>query len=765
MSKDKYIECMDSIADSFGLSLSEFKIYSEKKFSVNKEDYKSVYPEKQNLIYSGDKVYVENLKVMLGQNLYKDSKMLKMNDKLSKMLNIDDPPLNWYISEKWDGIRAIWDGEKFVSRGNTSGNPKVYSFVPEYFIKLMPPGIALDGEMWIARGEFSKASRLSTLKVGATYKTDKALTAVWTDKEYSVKYKIFDLPNSNNTFEKRYEFLREIIKNRSELWNKKLKQEYNLEYLDCPLQLTKQTKIKSMEQLITTYNNLTSLGAEGVMLRAPNSPYEQKRSKYLLKYKIKDDAEAVVKEYVLGTGRLKGLLGSLKCELILDGKLSGVIFQVGSGFNDEQRKEYSNPKSSYYIPIDSIISFSYMELSKDLVPRHPIYKGIRDDIKLPGTKSEEIDSKTHTINHKQNILKEFNNMISELIINKEQNWQFKKKAYKQVYDILSATQENIYNTQDALRILREGGAKFSGEEAYYTKNGEYKSSAIIKINSIIKSGILQDISESSDSIDPKVKAITELSSIPEIGPSTAGKLYDNGILSIAELKIAVDNKTISLNNKQLIGLYHYDDLKKRIPRSEMDKWNDIFTEHIKDTCKELKINIKDITYNIVGSYRRNQSSSGDIDLLLTSKLNKDINIQIFKTLINKLFESKYLDKDLLFSFGDTKLMGLGLYDEYYRHVDIFFYSEKEYPFALLFTTGSAQFNVEMRAYALKQRYSLNDKELLKYNDSKKLISVSEDEYMSKINKKYPLSEEDIFKYLGLKYINPPDRQAGMIIPI
>ena len=700
---------------------------------------------------------------MLGQNLYKDSKMLKMNDKLSKMLNIEDPPINWYISEKWDGIRAIWDGEKFVSRGNASGNPKVYSFVPEYFVKLMPPGIALDGEIWIDRGQFSKASRLSTLKVGATYKTEKALTGVWTDKTYSVKYKVFDMPNSTETFEKRYNFLREIIKNRKELWDTNLKKNYNLEYLECPLQLTEQTQITSMEQLVTTYKNLTSLGAEGVMLRAPNSPYEQKRSKYLLKYKIKDDAEAIVKEYILGTGRLKGLLGSLKCELILDGKLTGVIFQVGSGFNDEQRKEYSNPKSSYFIPINSIISFSYMELSKDLVPRHPIYKGIREDVKLPETES---DSKKENIDYRKYILKEFDDIIKNLQVDKEPNWQFKRKAYKQVYDILNATQEKINTTTDALRILREGGAKFNNEETYYAKNGEYKSSAIMKINYIIKTGIPnEDISESTDSSDPKIKAISELSSIAEIGPSTANKLYEKGITSIAELNIAVKNKTITLNNKQLIGLYHHDDLKERIPRSEMDKWNIIFTEHIKKTCKELKINIEDITYNIVGSYRRNQSSSGDIDLLLTSKLSKNINIQIFKTLINKLFESKYLDKDLLFSFGDTKLMGLGLYDEYYRHIDIFFYSEKEYPFALLFTTGSAQFNVEMRAYVLKQGYSLNDKELLKYNESKKLIPVSEDEYLSKIGKKYPLSEEDIFDYLRLRYIKPSDRQSGMIIKI
>ena len=66
---------------------------------------------------SDGKTYITNLKVMLAQNLYVGNKMIKLNDKLSNILKIPEPPIGWYISEKWDGIRAIWDGEKFISRG------------------------------------------------------------------------------------------------------------------------------------------------------------------------------------------------------------------------------------------------------------------------------------------------------------------------------------------------------------------------------------------------------------------------------------------------------------------------------------------------------------------------------------------------------------------------------------------------------------------------------------------------------------------------
>ncbi len=756
--KDYYIECIDKLSSNLGLNINEFKLYLKKKDSLNSEDYIPVYPTNQNLLYSNDKIYVENLKVMLGQNLYNQGKIIQMNDKLSKILNIENPPINWYISEKWDGIRAIWDGEKFISRGNNAGNPKVYSYVPEYFIKLMPPGIALDGEIWINRGEFSKASRLSTLKVGRTYKTKTDLDKVWIGENTKtcVKYKVFDLPNSTQSFEYRYKFLQDIIKNRQKLWNK-IKLLYNITIdIECPLQLTEQTKIVSMEQLITTYEKLTSEGAEGVMLRAPNSPYEQKRSKYLLKYKIKEDADAIVKEYILGSGRLKDLLGSLKCELLLDGKLTGVLFNIGTGFSDEQRKYYNNSKSEHYIPINSIISFSFMELSKDLVPRHPVYKGIREDISNPNKDKNDID-------YKKQIINSFNTLIKGIELNKEQNWQFKKKAYNQVIDILSTSKEEIKSVKDALKILRQGGQKLEGEESYFIKNGVYKSNTIIKIDSIIKNGINIEVEEIKN--DPKIIAISELCKIPEIGPTSALKLYEKNITSIADLKLAVDKDKLLLNNKQLIGLEYYEDLQVRIPRTEMNEWNKIFNNTLKVILKELKINEDKIIYNMVGSYRRNAESSGDIDVLITSDLDVKLNNLIFKNLIDNLYKQKYLNSNLVFSQGKSKFMGLGLYDEYYRHVDIFFYSQKQYPFVLLYSTGSAQFNVEMRAYAIKNGYSLNEKELLIINKFKKYDIISEKEYINKIQKPYPMNEEDIFKFLGLKYIKPSNRQSGMIIEL
>ena len=249
-----------------------------------------------------------------------------------------------------------------------------------------------------------------------------------------------------------------------------------------------------------------------------------------------------------------------------------------------------------------------------------------------------------------------------------------------------------------------------------------------------------------------MKAVSDLSNIPEVGPTKALKLYEEGIKSISDLKLAVIKNKSLLNNKQLIGLEHYDDLQERIPRSEMEEWNKIFKNTLNEVLKNLKINISDVSYEMVGSFRRGSESSGDIDILLTSKLDLKQNNIIFKNFIENLYKQKYLNEDLVFSYGKLKFMGLGLYDEYYRHIDIFFYSEEEYPFALLYSTGSAQFNIEMRAYALKLGYSLNEKQLYQINKSKKLLPITKEEYLSDIQKSYPTTEEDIFKFLNLKYI-------------
>jgi DNA ligase-1 len=724
-------KCLINLALNSGFdSFVKFKNYKENTECFS--GYKAVYPKIQDISKVDDKIYVKNLKVMAGQNLY-DSKtgaIIKLSDKLSKELGINEPPINWWASEKWDGIRALWDGEKIVSRGSGIGNPKVYTYVPPWFISILPPGIALDGEIWIGRGMFQSTGKLSNIKPGSSYSL-KEIDDIWSGKDGNpVIFKVFDVPSHEGPFEKRMAFLQNVVLDRRRCWEQLDYPNKNI----YPLQFTEQIKIQSMEQLVNLYTNLTSNGAEGIMIRAPGSPYEEKRSKYMLKYKIKEDAECIVRGYLQGDGRLQGMLGALRCEMIKDGKATGVFSNIGTGFSDFQRKYYNVPASSEYIPLGSIVSFSYMEMTNDGIPRHPVYRGIRFDIKNP----KKIESKkTGTKKDVKRVKFVLSQITNKIASSKEPNWQFKIKKYKEAIAILS--DDLVLNTtEDYIKALRDGGMSLVDEEKYKQKNGTWKSSIVQKIDGILKTG-------TSDGIEIEEDNTEDLLKIAGIGPVTASKLYNEfNITNVEELKEAYKlNKNI-INSKQAIGLTHYDDLLKRIPRTEMNNWRDILTSIFQDTLDSLNLEGSLI---ISGSYRREKEDSGDVDVLIISKIYNELLMNLF---YRNLLEVGILKEENVMASGGTKIMAVAKILDTFRHVDIFYFSSDVFPFALLFTTGSKEFNLKMRSHALKLGFSLNERNLTKKSGG----LVSEDEYTAKINKKAPESEEDIFNFLDYKYIEP-----------
>ena len=724
--KEKLLNCLKKLSLRSGFdSLENFVKYKERMCS---EKYMAVYPEIQIITTVDDKVYVDNLKVMTAQNLYdsKTGSMVKFNDKTSQKLNIKEPPIEWWASEKWDGIRALWDGEKMISRGSGVGKPKVYTYIPEWFKKSLPPRIPLDGEIWIGRGFFQKTSRLSTLKPGKSY-TQEQIDKIWAGiDDPPVIFKVFDIPNDTRPFEERMNFLQIIVKDQKDCWKK-------LNYTGkktFPIQFTEQVKIKAMDQLVSLYKKLTSEGAEGIMLRAPKSPYETKRSKYMLKYKIKEDAECIVRDYTLGEGRLKGLLGSLKCEIIQDSKASGIFTQIGTGFTDSQRTNYNKKDSPEYIPKGSIVSFSYMEMTDDGVPRHPVYRGIRDDIEVP----------KHVISVSQ-VKQILNKVMNKIVIEKSQNWSFKVKFYKQALEILKDDYD-LKTVEDYIQELRKGGMLLKDEELFKSKNGNWKSTILQKIDTILKTGTVDDLPVELESI-----AVENFSKIPGIGPSGAAKLYkDYNISTISELKELYSKNKKVLNDKQVIGLIHYEDLQKRIPRSEMNIWNDILIDIFNKTTT------KNGTIQLAGSYRREKQDSGDIDVLISTP---EYDPKLMDNYYNNLIKEGIISKKNTISKGNIKIMAVGKIDEYYRHIDIFYYTKEVYPFALLFTTGSKEFNTDMRIHSLKSGFSLSERNLRHGSASGR--PVSEEEYLTKIKKESPETEEDIFNFLNYKYVSPKNR--------
>jgi len=334
-----------------------------KSESPKEEKSRRIFPINSRDLNESDKDYIifedSGTGIMLADTLYKDGKIINLSKLLLKKYT--QPPIGWYLSEKYDGLRGIWTGKELVARPSKKDGlmkGKVFNYVPEWFINMLPKGVSLDGEIWLGRGRFQEISGLSNYKISKKI-TKEHLDNLWKE----VKYMVFDIPHLNEPYVSRLDKLKTIMN------NIQVKEGF-----ESPIQLSTNIIVKDHEHLSELYNNYTINGAEGIILREPNSYYETKRSKLLLKMKLNNDAEAIVTGYLLGTGKYKGLLGSLTCSM------NGKTFSIGTGFNDILRNEYNDPYSKYYIPIGSTINFGYMELTNDGIPRHPVYRGIRTDI-------------------------------------------------------------------------------------------------------------------------------------------------------------------------------------------------------------------------------------------------------------------------------------------------------------------------------------------------------------------------------------------------
>lgn len=243
-------------------------------------------------------------------------------------------PTGWWMSEKLDGVRAIWDGKSCLWSRQRNSFP-----APKWFTDMLPKNTWLDGELWIARGEFQKT--VSVVKCGSQDKGWKRLV-----------YCVFDMPGSKLKFEERQSALRALILGSEETKNSQVR-------------VVPQLLCKSLKHMEDLLEKVLSLGAEGLMLRQPGSLYEPRRSSSLLKVKRFFDEEAEIIAHEEGLGRNKNRLGALRCK-----DKNGTEFGVGTGLSDAQRDK--PPK------VGSKITFRFQERSKDGVPRFPSFVCVRD---------------------------------------------------------------------------------------------------------------------------------------------------------------------------------------------------------------------------------------------------------------------------------------------------------------------------------------------------------------------------------------------------
>ena len=292
----------------------------------------------------------------------------------------------------------------------------------------------------------------------------------------------------------------------------------------------------------------------------------------------------------------------------------------------------------------------------------------------------------------------------------------------------------------ALNILKSVDFKIKNGKQLQKYKG-IGTGTINRIDEILETGGLLEVNE-ADISGKHLEYVDELMQIFGIGRVKAYELYTkHDIKSVTELKQAINNKNIELPENILKGIKYVDKIKTNIPHSEVDE----IVSYLITTGIKYDPNIE---IRICGSFRRETKTSNDIDIIIS---HPDIitkqqaeKSDIMKKFITHLINSKFIVDSLTSLKVPTKYMGICRLSPKHkiRRIDIRFIPQESYYTAILYFTGSREFNRKMRSVALSMGYTLNEYRLL--DDKGKAFKVN--------------SEKDIFDLLNMEYVQPQYRK-------
>lgn len=237
----------------------------------------------------------------------------------------------YLVSEKLDGVRALWDGQTLRFRSGKEIQ------APSWFISGLPK-VALDGELWMGRGRFERLS--------GTVRREVPVDSEWRQ----VRYMIFELPGAVGDFRERAEQIRQLTRQANIPW----------------VQEIEQFSVVDRNSLKKCFNEVVKAGGEGLMLHRADASYETGRSDTLLKMKPSADADALVIGYRQGKGKHAGSMGALRLRTP-----EGFVFSLGTGFSDEERR---NPPA-----LGSTVTYRYRDVTGTGLPRFASFLRIRVD--------------------------------------------------------------------------------------------------------------------------------------------------------------------------------------------------------------------------------------------------------------------------------------------------------------------------------------------------------------------------------------------------
>ncbi|WP_418133121.1 DNA ligase [Variovorax sp. 375MFSha3.1] len=237
---------------------------------------------------------------------------------------------DYWVSEKYDGVRAFWDGRQLWTRGGER------IVAPAWFTTPLPKQ-PLDGELWAGRGRFAHAV--------STARNQTPNDIAW----HEMRYMVFDLPAQPGDFTTRLAALRRLLPITNAPWVVPVPQE----------------RATTHEALQALLDKTVKMGGEGLMLHRGASLYKGERGNDLLKVKPYEDAEARVIEHLPGKGRHSSRLGALVVETP-----EGKRFRLGTGLTDAERE---NPPA-----IGTWVTYRYNGRTAKGLPRFARFMRVRE---------------------------------------------------------------------------------------------------------------------------------------------------------------------------------------------------------------------------------------------------------------------------------------------------------------------------------------------------------------------------------------------------
>lgn len=244
------------------------------------------------------------------------------------------PLADYWVSEKYDGVRGYWDGSRLFTRaGATVAAPAWFTFGW--------PAIPMDGELWAGHGAFGTA--LSTVR------QQRPVDAAWR----GMRFMVFDLPAHGGPYDARLPALRQLLAQQD----------------PARLVPVAQTRSESHGALQSRLDQVVFAGGEGLMLHRGGALYKAQRNGDLLKFKPYLDADAKVLAVVPGKGKYEGQLGALMVET-----RQGRRFKLGTGFSDAQRRAAPAP--------GTWVVYRFRDNNASGIPRFASFLRVRDALEL-----------------------------------------------------------------------------------------------------------------------------------------------------------------------------------------------------------------------------------------------------------------------------------------------------------------------------------------------------------------------------------------------